>query len=154
MQGLGEKTRHPGQTVKVCTILGTIFGPQTSHVWSTNNRYCTSWCRNLAVLWRGTDCSAVPLWKILLFLRDPSRDSVGPPHSCATHPSTHVREGPAQVDCYSARNFVYIWSVLPVYTSKSLWDRNSSTLICDRPQRDRPAACVVIAQQYSSASFV
>jgi hypothetical protein len=40
-----------------------------------------------------------------------------------------------------------------IYTSKSNLNPNSSTLEPDRPQHYRPTACV-IAQQYSSATFV
>jgi hypothetical protein len=39
------------------------------------------------------------------------------------------------------------------YARESSWHPNSRTLELDRPQRDRPAACV-IAQQYSYATFV
>ena len=41
--------------------------------------------------------------------------------------------------------------ILHVNTRKSGWNPNSNTMEPDRPQHDRPAACV-IAQQYSSAS--
>jgi hypothetical protein len=40
-----------------------------------------------------------------------------------------------------------------VDTRKSIWNLNSKTLNLDRPQHDRPAACV-IAQQYSPAALV
>jgi hypothetical protein len=36
---------------------------------------------------------------------------------------------------------------------ESCWNPNSNTLETDRPQQERPAACV-IAQQYSSPTFV
>ena len=52
-----------------------------------------------------------------------------------------------------SRNWVYVWSTIYVYTRKSSWNPNSSTLEPDRPQYDHPDAGV-IAQQYSSATFV
>ena len=45
------------------------------------------------------------------------------------------------------------WTIVSVYTMKSSWNSNSNTMKCDRPQHDHPSACV-IAQQYSSASFI
>jgi len=39
------------------------------------------------------------------------------------------------------------------YIAESSLNPNPTTLAPDRPQNDRPAACV-IAQQYSSAKFV
>ena len=42
----------------------------------------------------------------------------------------------------------FLWSTIYVYTRKSSWwNPKSNTLEPDRPQHDRPAACV-IAQQY------
>lgn len=75
LQVLGENTRHLGQTVQVCTILGTIFEPSTSkyeaRISATARSYGTSWCLNLDVPWRGTDWSAMPSWKIVIFYGTP-----------------------------------------------------------------------------------
>ena len=128
--------------------LGNDIWTSDHQVWSTNNRYST---QLLYVVVSKSGRAVARYWLVCLavvkdrtFLRDPSRDAVGPPHPCAIHPSTHVREGPAQVDFCSARNLVYIWSVVLVYTSKSVWDQTPATLKYDRPQRDRPATYVLL----------
>jgi hypothetical protein len=46
-----------------------------------------------------------------------------------------------------------MWSARYVYTRVSSWNPNCKTLQSDWQQYDRPNACV-IAQQYSSATFV
>ena len=51
------------------------------------------------------------------------------------------------------RIWVYTRSNRCVYRQRYSWNPNSNTLEPDRPQPDRPAACV-IAQQYSYASLV
>jgi len=67
--------------------------------------------------------------------------------------SIYVPEGPAQVKFCARRNWVRTrWNIY-VYTRQSSWNPNSNTLEPDRPQHDRPAACV-IAQQYFSITLV
>ena len=61
----------------------------------------------------------------------------------------HQRRSPT---CAS-RNWVYLWSNIYVYIRQYSWNSNSNTPQLDRPQPDRPTACV-IAQQYSSVAFV
>ena len=48
---------------------------------------------------------------------------------------------------------VYMWSTIYVCTRKSSWNPDSNTLEPEWLQHDRPATRV-IAQQYSSATFV
>jgi hypothetical protein len=51
-----------------------------------------------------------------------------------------------------SRNWVYLSSNIHVYIRQYGLIPNSNTLQLDRPQLDRPTACV-IAQQYSSVAF-
>jgi len=46
-----------------------------------------------------------------------------------------------------------MWTDVYLYKMGTSWNPNSNIAAPDRPQYDRPAACV-IAQQYSSATFV
>ena len=59
-----------------------------------------------------------------------------------------VTEGSA-----ASRNSAQKSWIVYVYTKESSWNRDSDILEPDRPQFDKPAGCVV-AQQYSSATFV
>ena len=61
------------------------------------------------------------------------------------------RPGSSQI--VRSLNWVHKWSTVCVCTRESVWNPHSSTMEPDRPQHDRPAACV-IAQQYSSSTFV
>ena len=63
--------------------------------------------------------------------------------------SIYVPEGPVQVEFCACRNWVRTY----VHTRQSSWNPNSNALEPDRPQHDRPAACV-IAQQYFSVTLV
>ena len=62
-------------------------------------------------------------------------------------------DGPTTVTRCTSRNSVRIWSNTYLQTTGSTWDPNPNTMEPDRPQYDRPAACV-IAQQHSPANFV
>ena len=67
--------------------------------------------------------------------------------------SIYVSEGPPQVEFGGCRNWVRVWWNIYAYTRQFSWNPNSNTLELDRPQHDRPSACV-IAQQYSSVTLV
>jgi hypothetical protein len=87
------------------------------------------------------------------FLWSPSRDSVGPPHVCATPFDARLRRYGASRISRNSEFSMRMVNCIYVHTRKSSWSLNCSSLECDRPQHDRPAACV-IARQYSSAVFV
>lgn len=44
---------------------------ERAQIIATARSYSTSWCLNLTVPWRGTDWSAMPSWKIILFYGTP-----------------------------------------------------------------------------------
>jgi hypothetical protein len=67
--------------------------------------------------------------------------------------SSYVPEDPAQAEFCASRNSVYIWSTVTVYIKDSSLNPNSNTLEPGWPQNVR-SATYVIAQQYSSATFV
>jgi len=50
-------------------------------------------------------------------------------------------------------NWEHTWSTIRVYARQSNWNSNTITLDPDRPQHNRPKACV-IAQQHSSATVI
>ena len=66
-----------------------------------------------------------------------------------------VPEGPVQVSqiLHQSELRVRTYFHTYAYTSGSSWNPKSNTLEPDRPQHEHPAVCV-IAQQYSSATFV
>jgi len=149
LAGARGRNTASGSNCESMYNLGNDIYTSDLQVWSPNNRYSKQLLyvvvsksgRAVARYW--LVCHAVV--KDATFLRDPSRDSVGPSHHCAIHPSTHVREGPAQVDFCSARNLVYIWSVVCVYTSTRKSVGRSVTA---------PPPMCYYCPAYSSASFV
>ena len=52
-----------------------------------------------------------------------------------------------------SRQIAVSWALCIMYTRESSWNSDFNTMESDRPQNDRSAASV-IAQQYSSATFV
>jgi len=65
----------------------------------------------------------------------------------------YVPGGMAHITFCEIWNWVYIWSNMFVCRRESSWNPNFWTQDPDWPQHDCPASCVV-AQQYSSATFV
>ena len=69
--------------------------------------------------------------------------------------SSYLLEGPIQAEFCLSRNCACIWIIVYAYRRQQKYPSLNphSTLDSDRPQHGHPASCV-IAQQYSSASFV
>jgi hypothetical protein len=80
-------------------------------------------------------------------------------HTASLKTLPDVPEDRAQVEFWKSRNWVYIYIYIYgqicmyVHTWEPSWNPKSKTLEHDRPQHNRNAVCV-IAQEYSSATFV
>ena len=88
-----------------------------------------------------------------------TKNKVGNKHmynNTDTSPDLRNTNAPLDQCKYSCEQFVndyaYVSSIY-FYTRESSWNPNSSIIEPDRPQHERPAAPVV-AQQYSSATFI